>query len=80
MERLPVYIVVGATIVAIPLIVVLCTLVMDRTVPLSILVGVGYAATCLVVALRVGVGAAFVVVGVGTAPEQSFRAGHWRYW
>ena len=69
MERLPVYIVVGATVVAIPLIVVLHTLVMDRTVPLSILVGVGYAATCLVVALRVGVGAAFVVVGVGTAPE-----------
>ena len=42
---------------------------MDRTVPLSILVGVGYAAMCLVVALRVGVGAAFVVVGVGTTPE-----------
>ena len=68
MEGLPVYIVVGTPVVAVPLVVV-CPFVVDWAVPPTVLVGVGYAAARLVVALRMGVGAVFVGVVPRTAPE-----------
>ena len=67
-EGLPVHIVIGTPVVAIPL-VVIRTLVMDGAIPPTILVGVGHAAARLVVTLGVGVGAVFVGVVPCAAPE-----------
>ena len=61
MEGLPVYVVVGASIVTIPLVVV--SEVMGGTVASRVLVGVQYIAAGLVVTLRMEIGALFVVVG-----------------
>ena len=67
MEGLPVHVIKGTSIVAIPLIVV--GMVVGGAVAPSMLVGVGHVAARLVVALGVGIGAVLVVVGPRAAPE-----------
>ena len=69
MEGLPVHVIIGTTVIAIPLIVIHHTFIMDGTVPSSMFVGIGYATMCLVVTLGVGVGAVLVVMGTGATPE-----------
>ena len=61
MEGLPVHIIVGASIITVPLVVV--SEVMGGTVASRVLVGVRHIAARLVVAFGMGVGACFVVVG-----------------
>ena len=68
MEGLPVHIVVSTSIVTIPFIAI-GTFVVNGAVPSAILVGVGYTATCLVVALGMGVGTVLVGVVACAAPE-----------
>ena len=68
-EGLPVHIIVGATIITIPLIVINRTFVVNGAVLCAVLVGVGYVATCLVVTLGVGVGAVLVVVSASATPK-----------
>ena len=69
MERLPVYVIVGAAVIAIPLVVIYRTFVVDGAESPCIPVSVGHSAACLVVTLGVGVGAVLVVVGAGATPE-----------
>ena len=66
-EGLPVHVIVGAAIVAVPLIVI--RKVVGRAVVSCMLVGVGYIAAHLVVALGVGAGAVLVVVGTASTPH-----------
>ena len=67
-EGLPVHVIVGTPIVAIPL-VVIRTFVMDGAIPPTILVSVRHSAVRPVIALGVGVGAVFVGVVLRTAPK-----------
>ena len=67
-EGFPVHIVVSTPIVTIPFIVI-GTFVMNGAVPSAILVGVGYTATCLVIALGMGAGTVLVGVVARAAPE-----------
>ena len=66
-EGLPVHVVVGATVVAVPLVVV-CEVV-GGAVTACVLVSVGYVAARLVIALGVGTGAVLVVVGTASTPH-----------
>ena len=75
MEGLPVHVVVGAAIITIPLVVVHRTLVVDRAESPCVFVSEGYSAACLVEALGMGVGAVFMVVGVGATPETILQGG-----
>src|SRR6202453_841212 len=68
MEGLPVHVIIHATIVAIPIVVVV-SLIMVGTVPASVLVGIRHVAACLVVALGVGVGAVLVVMSTRATPK-----------
>ena len=68
MEGLPVYIIVGASIITVPL-VVIRTFVVDGTVPPAILVSIGHTAAHLVVAFGVGVGTVLVGVVACATPE-----------
>ena len=66
-EGLPVHVIIGATIITVPLIVV--HKVMGRAVTPCMLVGVGYVAVRFVIALGVGAGAVLVVVGMASTPH-----------
>ena len=66
MEGLPVYVIISATIVAVPLVVV-CKVVGGAVMP-CVLVGVRYSAARSVIALGVGAGAVLVVVRTATTP------------
>src|ERR1700677_617854 len=68
MEGLPVHVIIRATIVTIPLVVVVSSVV-NGTVPASVLMSIRHVAACLVVALGVGVGAVCVVMRARAAPE-----------
>src|ERR1700677_2818658 len=68
MEGLPVHVVIRTTIVTVPIVVVVSS-VMVGTVPASVLVGIRHVAACLIVALGVGVGAVLVVMSARAAPK-----------
>ena len=66
-EGLPVHVIVGATVVTVPLIVV--RKVVGRAVTARMLVGEGYVTARFVIALGVGTGAVLVVVGTASTPH-----------
>ena len=72
-EGLPVHVVVGATVVTVPFVVV--RKVMGRAVAACMFVGVGYAAARFVIALGVGAGAVLVVVGMASTPHAILQCG-----
>src|ERR1700677_261463 len=68
MEGLAVHVVIRTTIVAVPVVVVVSS-IMVGTVPASVFVGVRHTAACLVVAFGVGVGAVLVVMSTRATPK-----------